>query len=143
MAENAQKLKSTVSKDTLEFYKQLIANDRRTIKSYEDFIEQSKINLKIIKAKKGDRWVIEYFRKWIVNDLEFIKKAQERIKKNKEKIAELKARQEDKTKDVDIDLNDNFQETMKHLQDMGKILDSIQMRQRKPILTVIKGGLDK
>ncbi len=142
MAENTQKLKSIFYKNSLEFYKQSIASDRRTIKSHKDFIKQSKENLKILKAKKGDRWFIEYFRESIIRDSEYIKKAQERIEKNKESLAELKARQEDKTKDVDIDLNDNFQETMGHLQDIGKILDSIQMRQRKPILTVIKGGLD-
>lgn len=106
MAENNQKLKSMFYKDTFDFYKISIASDRQIIKSRKDFIKQSKENLKILKAKKADRWFIEYFRKWIVNDLEFIKKAQERIKKNKEKIVELKTRQEDKTKGVDIgDIN--------------------------------------
>lgn len=143
MAENTQKLKSTISKDTLDFYKQLIASDRRTIKSYKDFIKQSKINLKILKSKKGDNWFIEYFRERIIKDSEFIKKAQERIKENKQSIAELKAPKEDQTTNVCLDWNKNIQETMRHLKDIENILDGTKRRQGKPILTVIKGGLYK
>lgn len=142
MAENNQKLKSMFYKDTFDFYKISIASDRQIIKSRKDFIKQSKENLKILKAKKADRWFIEYFRKWIVNDLEFIKKAQERIKKNKEKIAELKTRQMDQATNVYLDWNKNFQETMRHLQNIEKILDNTQRQPGKPMLTVIKGGLD-
>lgn len=144
MAENTQKLKSTISKDTLDFYKQLIASDRRTIKSYKDFIKQSKINLKTIKSKKGDNWFIEYFRERIIKDSEFIKAARERIKKNKQRIAELKAPKEDQTTNVCLDWNKNIQETMRHLKDIENILESTKKRrQGKPILTVIKGGLYK
>lgn len=144
MAENTQKLKSTISKDSMDIYKQLIANDKRTIKSYKDFIKQSKINLKIIKSKKGDNWFIEYFRERIIKDSEFIKKAQERIKKNKQSIAELKAPKEDKTTNVCLDWNKNIQETIRHLKDIENILDSTKKRrQGKPILTVIKGGLSQ
>lgn len=144
MAENNQNLKSTISKDTLDFYKQLIASDRRTIKSYKDFIKQSKINLQTIKSKKGDNWFIEYFRERIIKDSEFIKKARERIKKNKQSIAELKAPKEDQTTNVYLNLNKNLQEMKGHLQDIENILESIKKRrQGKPMLTVIKGGLDK
>lgn len=144
MAENTQKLKSTISKDTLDFYKQSIASDRRTIKRYKDFIKQSKNSLKILKAKKGDNWFIEYFRERIVKDLEFIKKAQEQIKENKKSIAELKAPKEDQTTNVCLDWNKNIQEMKGHLQDIENILESIKKRrQGKPMLTVIKGGLYK
>lgn len=141
MAENTQNLKSMVSKNSMDIYKQLIANDKRTIKSYKDFIKQSKINLKILKSKKGDNWFIEYFRERIIKDSDFIKAAQERIKKNKQRISELKAPQEDQTTNVCPDWNKNLQEMKGHLQDIENILDSTKRRQGKPILTVIKGGL--
>ena len=141
MAENNQNLKSMVSKDSMDFYKQLIASDRRTIKSYKNFIKENKNNLKTIKAKKGNNCFIEYYRERIIRDSEFIKEAQERIKKNKQSIAELKAPQKDQTTNVCLDWNKNIQEIMENLQDIENILDSTKRRQGKPILTVIKGGL--
>ena len=133
--------KNLHNSELMDFYKQLIASDRRTIKSRKDFIKQSKINLKILKAKNGDNWFIEFYRKLIITDSEFIKEAQERIKENKQRIADLQARQEDKTTNVCFDWNKNIQEIMGNLQAIENMLDSTKRRQEKPKLTVIKGGL--
>lgn len=143
MAENTQNLKSTISQDTLDFYKRLIASDRRAIKSRKEFIKQSRINLKRLKAEKGNNSFIEYFSERIIKDSEFIKEAQDRIKERKQTMAELETRREDQTTNFCLEWNKNIQEIMENLKDIENILDSTKRRQGKPKpeLRVIKGGL--